>query len=118
MALLIHFYGVNAAVFSLVFIFLNRGLEGVVDLGEAVFEDIGETDQDGQGNTARLKLVYELLQIDGVIRSLVGMNRDMTFVVDREVILSPVLDVISVNRVLNCPVVHSLPFCSVWIAKG
>ena len=81
-------------------------LKGVVDLAESMFENVGEADQDGQRNTPRLELVYELLEVDGVIGSFVGMNGDMTFLVDREVILPPVLDVVAINRILNCPVFH------------
>src|SRR5262245_3796004 len=108
MTLLIHLYRIDAAIFPLVLELVNRRLKRVVALSKTVFEDIGEADQNGKGYSTRLKLVYQFLQIDGVIGSLVGMNGDVTPLVDREIVFTPVLDVVAVNRVLNCPVFHSL----------
>jgi hypothetical protein len=59
---------------------LSRGiLEGVVDFAESMFQDIRETNQDRQVDSPRLELVHELFKINGMVRSLVGMNGDVSF---------------------------------------
>ena len=53
--LLIHLDRVDAAVAALVLVLRDGGLEGVVNLAEAVLEDVGEAEQDRQADAAQLQ---------------------------------------------------------------
>src|SRR5262249_53783745 len=93
-ALLVDLDGVDAAVAALVAELLHRRLEGVVDLADAVAEDVGEAEQDRQLDAAGLEVVEELLEVDGVVGPLVGVDDDVAVLVDREVALAPVADTV------------------------
>ena len=73
LALLVHLDRVDAAVAALVLVLRDGGLERRVDLAEAVLEDVGEADEDGQADAAQLQAIDELLEVDGACSvSLVG----------------------------------------------
>ena len=54
--LLVHLDRVDAAVAALVLVLGDGGLEGVVDLPQAVLEDVAEADQDRQVDAAQLQV--------------------------------------------------------------
>jgi hypothetical protein len=56
-------------------------------------QNIGKSNQDGQSNPTGLQLIDELFQIDRAFWAFIRMNRDVPLLVDREVILPPVVDV-------------------------
>ena len=62
--LLVHLDRVDAAVVALVVVLLDGGLEGVVDLADAVAQDVGEAEQDRQLDAAGLQLIDQLLEVD------------------------------------------------------
>src|SRR5262249_23499912 len=84
LALLIELDGVDAEVGSLVLELLDGVVEGLVNLTEPVAEDIGEAKQDRQLNAAGLKLIDQLLQVNGLVGALVGVDGDMPALVDGE----------------------------------
>ena len=57
-------------------------------------------------NAAFLELVDQIFEVDGLIGVLVGMNRDVAFVVDAEVAFAPVAHAISFEGVLDLPLIH------------
>ena len=72
LALLVDLDRVDAAVAALVVVLLDGLAKGVVELADAVAEDVGEAEQDRQLDAAGLQLVDEFLQIDGASGRLVG----------------------------------------------
>ena len=103
MPLLVHLDRVNAAILALVVELPNGVLKGLVDLADAMAQNIGEPNQDGQLNAAGLELVYQPLQVDGLLRVLVGMDRDVAELVDAKIALAPVLDAVGIDGILNLP---------------
>ena len=62
--LLVHLDRIDAAIASVVLVLRDRGLERVVDVAEAVSQDVAEADENGKVDAASLQVVDELLQID------------------------------------------------------
>ena len=89
LALLVHLDRVDAAVAALVLVLGDRALEGVVNLAEAVLEDVGEADQDRRAQAAQLQPVDQPLQVDAARRVLGRMDLQVPVLVDREVALAP-----------------------------
>src|SRR5262249_23499631 len=87
--LLVDLDGVDAPVVAAVVEFRDRAAEGVVDLTDAMSQDVGETEQDGQLDAALLQLIHQLLQIDAALLTLVGVDRDVALLIDVEVALAP-----------------------------
>ncbi len=57
-------------------------LKASCDLADAMAEDVGEAQQDRQLNAARLQIVDQLLQIDGLVGLLVRVDGDVAGLVD------------------------------------
>ena len=77
--------------------------EGVVDLADAMAEDVGEAEQDRQLDAARLELVDELLEVDRLFGPLVRMDGDVPRLVDAEVALAPVADAVGLEGIFDLP---------------
>ena len=69
-----------------------------MDLAQAVLEDVAEADQHGRLDAPGLEPVDQLLQVDGPIGVLGGMDVDVPLGVDGEVALSPVGHFVQVGR--------------------
>ena len=50
----------------------DGGLEGGVNLAEAMLQDVGEADEDRKADAAELQPIDQLLEVDGACGSLVG----------------------------------------------
>ncbi len=81
-----------------------------MDLADAVAQDVGEAQEDGQLDAAGLQLVDHFLEIDGLVGPLVRMDGDVTRLVDSEISLPPVADAVHLDGVLNLPFVHQFRF--------
>ena len=81
-------------------------LEGVVDLADAVAEDVGEAEQDRQLDAAGLQLIDQVLEVDGLLGALVGMDGDVAGLVDAEVAFAPVADAVGFDGVADLPLFH------------
>ena len=57
-------------------------LKGCVNLLEPVLQDIGEPDQDGDGQPAELKAIDQALEVNAPVGILGGMDLEMTVLVD------------------------------------
>ena len=106
LALLVHLDRVDAAVAVLVLGLLDGVLERLVQLADAVPEDVGEAEEDRQLDAARLELVDQLLEIDVALAPLGRMDLEVAGLVDREVALAPVADAVGLDGVLNLPLLH------------
>ena len=103
MALLVHLDRIDAAIVTLVFKLLDGVAKGVVDFADAMAEDVGKTQQDGQLNPPGLKLIDELLEIDGLVLVLVRVDRDMPGLVDAEVPFAPMTNPIGFHGIVGLP---------------
>ena len=72
----------------------DRGLEGVVNVADAVTKDVLEPDQHRQTDAAQLQVIGQLLEVDGPLRVLRRMDQDVARRGDREVALPPALDLV------------------------
>ncbi len=104
--LLVDLDGINAAVGALVGVFRDGCLKRLVDFADAVPQDIGEAKQNRQLDAALLELVDQVFEVDGLLGAFVGMNGDMTPVVDAEVAFAPVANLVDFQGVLDFPSIH------------
>ena len=107
--LLVHLDRVDADVAALVLVLGDRGLEGVVDVADAVAEDVAEPDEHRQLDAAQQQVVGELLQVDGARRVLGRVDEHMPGRGDREVALTPPLDLVELGRVADGKDLSRLP---------
>ena len=103
MPLLVHLDRVDAAILALVVVLADGGLEGFVDLADAMAEDVGEAKQDRQLDAALLQLIDQLLQVDGLLGAFVGVDGDVAPFVDAEIALAPVPNLVGLDGVLDFP---------------
>src|SRR5439155_1040832 len=105
-ALLVDLDRVDAAVSALVVELVDGALEGGVDLADAVTEDVGEAEENGKLDAARLQLIDEFFEVDGLVGPLVRMHRDVAGLADGEVSLAPLPNAIGFRRIGNLPFFH------------
>ena len=70
LALLIDLDRIDANVFAAVAVFGNRVLKCLVELAQAMLQNIRKANQDRQRNTAQLQLLNQFLEIDFALRLL------------------------------------------------
>jgi len=58
--LLIHLDGIHAAVIAFVVMLGDSALEGLVHFAQAMLENIGKANQDGEPDAAQLELFHQL----------------------------------------------------------
>ncbi len=97
LALLVDLDGIDAAVAALVLVLCDGALEGRVDLAEPVLEDVGEAEEDGSAEAAKLQAIDQPLQVDGSRRLLGRVHLQVPVLVDREVPLPPPVHVIELG---------------------
>ena len=103
LALLVDLDGIDAAVAALVLVLGDGGLEGAVDFAEAVLQDVGEADEDGEVDAAQDQRVDQFLEVDGARGILLGVDEDVSVVAHRKVALAPTGDVVEVAGRLRGP---------------
>ena len=74
LALLVDLDGINAAVAAVIFVLGDGGFKGAVDFAQAMLQNFGEADQDGQSDAAQHERVDQLLEIDRARRVLFGVH--------------------------------------------
>jgi hypothetical protein len=57
---------------------VDRALKRFVDLRQAVLENFGEADQDGERDPAQQQRIDQFLQVDGALGFLGGMNQKVS----------------------------------------
>src|SRR5690606_32170754 len=81
----------------------DRRLKGVVDVAEAMLEDVAQAHQDRQVDAAHLEPIDELLQVDGPITLLGGMHQHGTGLADGGIGLPLAFDPVQLRRVHDVP---------------
>ena len=102
-AVLVDLDGVDALVLALVPVLGDGAPEGLVELDDAALEDVGEADEQRQPDAAAGDLVDELLEVDLAVLGAGGVRLDVPCLVDREVVVAPVLDAVNLGRVGHVP---------------
>ena len=101
--LLIDLDRVDAAIIALVVVFANGRAEGVVDLADAMAEDVRKTQQNRQLDAALLELIDQFLEVDRLAGILVGMNGHVPLGIDPEIILAPVANAVRFQGIIDPP---------------
>ena len=74
-----------------------------MDVAEAVLEDVGEADEDGQADAAELQAIDELLQVDRARRVLGRVHLHVAGAVDGEVAVAPARHFVELAGVVHAP---------------
>ena len=102
--LLVHLDRIDAAILAFVLVLGDGVGESLVNLADAMLEDVGEANQAGKLDVALAKLIDEFFQIDRRLGEVaVRMDGDMALVVDGEIAVAPVADAIELGGILGRP---------------
>ncbi len=107
--LLVHFDRINADVFAVVLVLRDRGAEGVVDVANAVAQDVAEPEEHREPDPAQQQVVGQLLQIDGPGRILRRMHEHVPGRRDREVAFTPAVHLVEIGGVADGKCLAGLP---------
>ncbi len=118
LALLVDLDGIDAEVVALVSVFLHGVVEGVGQVGDAGTQDIGKADQKGHGIALRLNVFDEKLEVDVVGAVGVGLDNEVSPVVDVEITRTPTVNVVMFLGFFNRPLLHDHPPKSRWAKIG
>src|SRR5207237_10919878 len=97
--LLIDLDRVDAAVAALVLVLGDGSRKRGVNVGETMFEDVGEADEDGKADAAQLQAIDQLLQVDRALRILRRVHLHVALAVDGEVAVAPARDLVELAGV-------------------
>lgn len=75
---------------------------------QTVFENVSETDENGERNAAPLEGIDELLEIDAAGRFFGGVNEEMPVIADREITFTPTSDIVKLRCVGSSPPIGRL----------
>src|SRR5262249_7065271 len=102
-SLLVDLDRVDTAVLVLVVELADGGLEGVVDLANAVPQDVREAKEDGQLDAARLELLDQVEQVNRLVGTLGRVYVDVAGLVDGKVTFAPMFDAVHLQGVADLP---------------
>jgi hypothetical protein len=103
LALLIHLDRIHARVLALVLVLGDCRVKRRVNVAEPVFEDVGEADENGEADAAKLKAIDQLFEVDGPGRVLRRMYLDVAGLVHGEVAVAPAGHLVELARVVDAP---------------
>jgi hypothetical protein len=103
LALLVHLDGVDAAVAALVVVLAHRALKRLMNFAEPMLEDVGEAQQDGRRQAAKLEPIDQSLDVDAALRIFGGMHQQVALLAHREVALPPARHVVEFRRFSGRP---------------
>ena len=106
--LLVDLDGIDTAVAAAEFVFLDGLTESTLHFGDAMAEDIVETDQDGQLDITGLQLLDQFHQVDGCLRVFGRHDRHVAGLVDTEVPFAPLADAVGFESVSDLPFAKNL----------
>ena len=101
--MLVHLDGEYRGVAVLVVVFGNGLCEGIVQMLEAMREDVGEAHHDGRGELAFLEPLHHIEQIDLAGRVHVGANHQVPGRIHTEIALAPGVDLVELGGVVDGP---------------
>ena len=87
--LLVDLDRIDAEVLAFVLVLGDGRLEGPVDVGEPLAEDVAEADENRQADAAQLEVIDQLLQVDPALGILGGVDADVPVRSDGEVASCP-----------------------------
>ena len=87
-------------------VLVDGGLKRRMDLAQAVVEDVGEADQNGQVDAAKHQRIDQLFQVDGPRRVFFRVNQHVPVAAHREIAFAPTGNVVEITGELRRP-----PFC-------
>ncbi len=89
LALLVHLDGIHAHVIAGVFVLGDGGLKRLVDVLQAMPQDVPKPHERRQADAPELQVIDQLLQVDRALRLLRRVNLDVTVLAYRKVPLPP-----------------------------
>jgi hypothetical protein len=107
--LLIHLDRIDADVAAVVLMLGDGGAEGVVDVADAVLENVAKPDQDWKADASQHQVIGELLQVDGTRRILRRVHEHVAGGGNREVALPPALHLVEVGGIGDGKGISCLP---------
>jgi hypothetical protein len=81
----------------------DGGLKCVVDLAQAVLEDLAEPDQDGRVDAAKDELIDQFFEIHSAARLFLRVNPKIAVLTDRKIALAPCRNIVQIVGVTDCP---------------
>ena len=87
---------------------VNGLLKSMVHFPNPVAEDVVEADKDWELDTAGLKLLNQLGQVDSLVQAFVGHHGQAAGFVDPEVAFAPISDPVGVQGIGNFPLAKKL----------
>ena len=117
-ALLVNLDRIDATILARIVEFANGMLKGIVNLADAMAQNVGETHQDRQLDAARLQLIDEVFEVDGLFGALAWLDGDVAELVDAEVAFAPVADAVGFDGVDDLPLLHQFRLCDFRHRKG
>ena len=99
LALLVDLDRIDADVAPLVLVLRDRGPEGVMDVADAVAQDVAEPDEHRQLDPAEQEVIGELLEVDRARRILRRVHEHVTGRGDRKIALSPPLHLVELGGI-------------------
>ena len=110
LALLVHLDRVDTAVTALIAVLTNGKVKGLVQLAQPMFDDVGEADQNRQGDAAPLECVDQLFQIDAAGGFFGWMNKKVAILSYGEIALAPARYVIEFGSVGGGPAIGGFAY--------
>ena len=97
LSLRVDLHRINAAVRSLVPVFFNGVVEGVIEFVDAAAQNVGEAQKERQSDAP------QRFQIDGVTCLIRGRNQHVAGLADAEVTTSPIFDAVRLGCIRQRP---------------
>jgi hypothetical protein len=70
-----------------------------------MFDDVGEANEDGEGDASPAERIDKLLQIDSAIDFFGGVNEEVAVLADGEIAFAPTSDIVKLGSVGDGPAV-------------
>ena len=102
-ALLVHLDGEHRGVAVLVVVLGDRLRERVVQMFEAVREDVGETHHHRRGELALLQSLHDVEQVDLALGVHVGAHHEVAGRIHAEIALAPGVDLVELCGIVDRP---------------
>ncbi len=106
---LIHFNWINTLILSLITKLGDSLPKGFIQRNDSMPNDILKTNQNGHLEALRADFFDDTLKINPRSFSPLGMNGHVSRGIDTEILVTPVLNIIKLQRIRNTPGFHIIP---------
>ena len=103
---LVDFDRENDEILALVIVFLGSFFEAGIDFLDTGVDDVRKTDQHWSRHVTELELIDKFTKVNGST-AFARRHHHVAFLVDREIVNAPVVDVVELSRVFNTPFSHT-----------